>query len=380
MLWKTLNLILTRWTSIKRWNNFPRIEDISHMDNIWFVVHVALFLAHLEEENWGKVDELFIIKRIIFDSFGSLILSDIISGTKDYIKQIDKKLFEKLTNKVFNYMFQFEAPEYIKLDIKKTISNQNKSKELQIIKAAKKYAWYIEWSINSRVFNNVYDVVLLEIEEYLAEAREELKSLDILLDNENYKKYLSHIRRLSHIKRWNQAIRKYDTSVISHLVFTAFLAYIITSIENNEWANYDMLEIMKRALYHDIAEAITGDIIAPTKKAVIWFEELLEKVEITMLDDYLFHYVWKKYKYKIKDYILSPWKWKEGKITKYADNLSALFEAKEEVNSQNQLFDGIYKKIKKQLNNVEISSINYILKYVLDSFDEDIGDIDLSKF
>ncbi len=380
MLWKTLNLILTRWTSIKRWNNFPRIEDISHMDNIWFVIHVALFLVHLEEENWEKIDELFIIKRIIFDSFSSLILSDIISGTKDYIKQIDKQLFQKLTDKVFNYMFQFEAPTYIKLDIKKTISDTTKTKEMQIIKAAKKYAWFVEWSINSRVFSNVYDVVILEIEDYLAKARKELKSLDILLANENYKKYLSHIRRLSHIKRWNQAIRKYDTSVISHLVFTAFLAYIITSIENNEGGNYDMLDIMKRALYHDIAEAITGDIIAPTKKAVIWFEELLEKVEITMLDDYLFHYVWKEYKAKIWNYILYPWKWEEWKITKYADNLSALFEATEEVNSQNQLFNEIYRKIKKKLNNIEIPSINYILKYVLDSFNEDIGDIDLSKF
>lgn len=350
------------------------------MDNIWFVVHVALFLAHLEEEEGNKVDELFIIKRIIFDSFSSLILSDIISGTKEYIKQIDKELFKKLTDKVFNYMFQFEAPDYIKQDMEKTISDKTKIKELQIIKAAKKYAGFIEWSINSRVFSNVYDVVISEIEDYLAEARKELKSLDILLNNENYKKYLSHIRRLSHIKRWNQEIRKYDTSVISHLVFTAFLAYIITSIENNEGSDYDMLEIMKRALYHDIAEAITGDIIAPTKKAVVWFQELLEKVEIKMLDDYFFHYVGEEYKKKIWDYILYPWKWEEWKITKYADNLSALFEAKEEVNSQNQLFDGIYKKIKKQLNHIEISSINYILKYVLDSFDEEIWDIDLSKF
>ena len=34
---------------------------------------------------------------------------------------------------------------------------------------------------------------------------------------------------------------------------------------------------MLKSIYHDIPEAITGDIITPTKKSVEWFEEVLEK-------------------------------------------------------------------------------------------------------
>jgi hypothetical protein len=35
---------------MKRWNNFPRIEEVSHLDNLGFVIHVALFLSYLEEQ------------------------------------------------------------------------------------------------------------------------------------------------------------------------------------------------------------------------------------------------------------------------------------------------------------------------------------------
>lgn len=43
--------MLSSWTSIKRWNNFLRIEDLSHLDNVGFVLHIALFLAYLEKKN-----------------------------------------------------------------------------------------------------------------------------------------------------------------------------------------------------------------------------------------------------------------------------------------------------------------------------------------
>jgi hypothetical protein len=59
------------------------------------------------------------------------------------------------------------------------------------------------------------------------EKRKELKSLDILLNNDNYKKYLTHIRRLSHSMRWMGQTRIFPISVMSHLVVITFISYII---------------------------------------------------------------------------------------------------------------------------------------------------------
>ena len=61
-----------------------------------------------------------------------------------------------------------------------------------------------------------------------------------------------------------------------------------------------MLTLLQKAIYHDIPEAITWDVIAPTKRAVPGFAEALEKVEIKLMDEYLFSCVENDYK-KVKN-------------------------------------------------------------------------------
>lgn len=379
MIWNILKLMLTRWLSIKRWNNFPRIEDVSHLDNIWFVIHIALFLSYLEEKNWNKVDKEFIIKRIIFNSFKSLVLSDINSWTRDYIYKIDKNIFYEIEKKSYKYILSFDCIENIKNDLEKTIYNKEKTLELEIISASKKYAWFIECKINQKVFEDMYEVPLKEINLALENKRKKLYSLDTLLKNDNYIKYLTHIRRLIHSKRWNQQKRIFPISVMSHLVIITFLSYIIAMIENENGQKINMEDILFRAIYHDIPEAITWDIITPTKKAIEWFHEVLEKVEITMMDDYLFYYIWDDYKKMISKYMINRFDWEVWKLVKHADNLSALFEAKVEVNYSSASFSEIYKKIKKKLNSIDLKSVNYLLKHWIDSFDEKIDEINLSE-
>ena len=88
---------------MKRWNNYPRIEDVSLLDNVGFTLHIALFLAHLEEKNGKEVDREFLIKRVIFNSFKSLIISDINSGTKTYILKKNLSSKEKFIYLLFRF-------------------------------------------------------------------------------------------------------------------------------------------------------------------------------------------------------------------------------------------------------------------------------------
>lgn len=369
--------MMTRGLTMKRWNNFPRIEDVSHLDNVWFVMHVALFLAYLEEKEGNKIDREFLLKRIIFNSLSWLILSDISSWTRDYILQIDNKVFNIIENKAFDFILSQDAPDYIKNDIKNTLENTDKILELSIIEASKKYAWYMECKINEKVFWDIYEVPLNQINGNLEDKRKGLKSLDILLKNDNYKKYLTHIRRLSHSMRWNQQRRIFPISVMSHLVVITFISYVIWKIENEEGSNYNIEELMLRSVYHDIPEAITWDIITPTKKAVEWFVEVLEKVEIKMMDDYIFSYVDEEYKKQVSDFMLYPFDGELWKVAKHADILSALFEAKVERNFWWKIFWEIYRNIKKSVNTFWTKSALYMLMNWIDSFDEKMPDINL---
>jgi len=377
MIWNIIKLMFTKGLTMKRWNNFPRIEDVPHLDNVWFVIHIALFLAYLEEKEWNIVDREFLMKRIIINSLSSLVLSDINSWTRDYITQVDKNIFNEIENKAFEHLFSYESLDYIKEDMKNTLKDNSNTLELTIIEASKKYAWFMECNINSAVFPDMYEVPLNQINISLEDLRHKLSSLNILLKNENYKKYLSHIRRLNHSMRWTWQTRTFPVSVMSHLVIITYISYIIWMIENNQWANYDIQELMLRAIYHDIPEAITGDIITPTKKSVPGFVDVLEKVEIKMMDDYIFSYVDLEYKKQVSEYILFPFDWELWKVAKQADMLSALFEAKIERNFWAKNFTEIYRNIKKVVNKIWTKSVDYMLKNVIDSFDEKISEIKL---
>ena len=379
MIGTLLKLIFSKWLSIKRWNNFPRIEDITPLDNTWFVIHISLFLAEIEEKNWKKIDKEYIIKKILFDLFKALILSDINSWTRDYIIKEDEVIMQELEDKVLKYILSLDWEDFLIADIKAIFSKEDKNIEDDIISSAKKFAWYHECLVNSRVFLFTYDVAMEQIQEYLENNKKKLYSLWVLLENDNYKKYLWHIRRLSHAERWSWKQRNYPISVMSHLTIITFISYLLASIENNSWEDYDVLEIMLKSIYHDIPEAITGDIITPTKNAVKWFREVLEKVEENMMEDYFFVYIDDDYKDKVSKYMLDPFSWKHWDLAKKADIFSALFEAKIERDGWNTEFDIIYKNIKKQVNTFSWISSDYFLKNVIMNFEEDISDIDLTK-
>lgn len=364
--------MLTRGTSIKRWNNFPRIEYITHLDNVGFILHISLFLAHIEEKETGvNIDREFLIKKIIFDSFKWLILADINAGTRDYIIRISREIFTQVENKWLEKILGLDAPEYIKTDIETVIKKNEICIENTIIAAAKKYAGYMEAATNHKVYDVIYELPLSQIQDSLNVLKDELKSLHILLENISYQKYLSHIRRLSHAMRWSGESKMLPISVMAHLVEVTFISYIIGMIENYHGNTVNTLELMKRAIYHDIPEAITWDIINPTKRSVDGFAEVLEQVEREMLDDYLFCHAPNEFKESLETYIFTPFEGEEGKLVKHADILAALFEAKiEMLFGNNREFEEIFWKLSKMLVNVEIPSINYLLKNGLASFSD----------
>lgn len=232
--------MLTRGLSMKRWNNYPRIEDMSLLDNVGYTMHIAQFLAYLEEQNGYKINREFLMKRIMFSSLKSLVLSDINSGTKTYILKNNPEIFSQLENKALNYILSLDAPEYIKEDMKGIMSNTSFDRELLIIESAKRIAGWKESEVNAKIFSDMYEIPLREIQKSLQESAQKLESMKELLKNDNYLKYLSHIRRLSHCMRWNQQSRIFPISVMSHLVLITFLTYILVMIENNNGKNYNM--------------------------------------------------------------------------------------------------------------------------------------------
>ena len=345
------------------------------MDNVGATLHTALFLAYDEEKiSWESIDTLYLMKKIIFTSLADLILSDINSGTKWYIKKLSPDIFDELYEKAYDYFLQSEAPEILKRDFKTTLTRTDRELEDTIYFAAKKYVWYYEGSTNSRVFPDMYEVPMGEMKTELKKLADKLPSLKNLMNSNDSEKYLSHIYRLSFSMRWNQYGRNTPISVMSHKVVVAYISYIIGMIGNQEWEENDIKDMLYRAIYHDVPEVITWDIITPTKKAVPWFVELLEEVEKTMMDDYLFGYISPEYKNFVYSYILEPFDGESGKLVKYADIFSALIEAKVEDRIGNQFFHEKYQNILAHISHINHPGVEFLLKEILFYFDSNSDD------
>lgn len=374
MLWHQIWLVF-RWISIYRWNNFPRIENVSSTDNLAFSLHTMMLLASvLEEKEWIKVNLGYIFKKSIFESFDTFILSDINSDVQNRIKSKNPKIFEELEQKVYNFTDKLELPERIRADAQFIYQNK-KSKEFELENKLSKFVklWvaYYEAYFNAKIYSEIFQPILKNIEEQINNHEYELflKYINIDKEENDFKKYLLNIRRLQFNYRWNSRKRMFPISVMSHLFICFYLAYLIGNLEDRK--DDEIEYMMKIALFHDIPEAITWDILTPTKKAVTWFEELLSEVEEDMVEEYLLCYV-NNYKFKdgIKKFILKPWEWELWKMVKLADIFCALFEAKIEKNEE---FN--YKKIKKTIHGLPFKSIDYLLKFWVDYFDEDIEDV-----
>lgn len=348
-----------------RWNNFPRVVDVTQLDNVWATLHTALFLVSLEEDEY---DRLYIIKKIIFSSFPEFILSDINSGTKNTIKKLDSKMYEAVYWKAYRYFLNFDMPKCLREDYEDIVFWSGKEKEDVIILAAKKYVWYSEALPNAQVFPDMYEIYISEMKSELENISKKRNSLQILRNTPNYQKHLSHIYRLSSSMRWNQYSRKTPISVMSHTVVIAYLSYIIAMFDSDT-SDELVLEMLLRALYHDVPEVITWDIISPTKKAVTWFAKLLERVESHMLDEYFFEYIDTSYKEYLKPYLLTPFSWDLWAKVKYADILSAYLESKIEL-PYSHVFVLKEEYLRKQVQTIHHAWVEYILREILFEFDK----------
>jgi len=122
---------------------------------------------------------------------------------------------------------------------------------------------------------------------------------------------------------------------------------------------------MMKAMYHDVPEVITGDIITPTKQAVDGFTLVLEEVETQMLDDYLFSYISDDYKEHIAEYMLQPFSDKLGRVVKYADVLSALLEARLESHHGNADFNEVSENLLGKAYSFKNSGVDFIIQEML---------------
>jgi len=371
MLWNFINLKY-RWLSIIRWNNYPRIQNYVESEHISLKLHIAYIITNILKENWKNINLLYIYKNIYWSSFFAFIYSDINYDIKNFLKNKNPNIYKKLRQNLLDFFSQINLASQIKNDFKDIFDmniqidsyNKENNIEYDIILLTKAIEKKQEIQDNVQFYWLSYGNILSDIENDIKKYSQKIwfNELNII------DKYLSHLIKLKFAYRWNKNQRSYPVSVLSHLFFVFSFSYFLWLLK---WfSNEEMEDILNRSLLHDLPEALTWDVITPTKLSVIWFKSVLEEIETNLVDE-KFLSLFNKYffKEKFKEYVLHPFDGNIWKIAKYSDKLSTMFEAKIE-NDENHI--KIYKAIKNSLWLENDKELDYILKYWVDYFEEDV--------
>lgn len=179
--------------------------------------------------------------------------------------------------------------------------------------------------------------------------------------------FFAFISRMKYINRWGLMHNSRYENLSEHSFETAYIANALASIENTMFGGkYETERITTRALFHDSAEIITGDMPTPVKyksdtmagayaqSEASARETLLRGLTPELLEIY-------------RGY-LSFDDSDDAEIIKAADKLSALIKCTEEINIGNRDFISAEKTIRNTLKNSKLQSVHYFMDNILPCF------------
>lgn len=188
----------------------------------------------------------------------------------------------------------------------------------------------------------------------------------------NNNSFFAFISRMKYINRWGLMRNSRYENLSEHSFEVAVITNALANIENELFGgDFDADALTVKALFHDCAEIITGDMPTPVKhnnkalhQAYGDIEKAAEQTLITGLPDELSDIY--------KGYMQSH------PLIKAADKLSALIKCKEELSGANRDFASAEKAIAKSIENSEFKSVQYFIDNFLPCYDMTLDE--LSEF
>lgn len=267
--------------SIQRWNDYPRMIDLVELDKQAHKFIIAYFIAKFEND----INFTHLIEAGIFEFLRRVVVTDI-------RPDVFRKALQKKSKEINSWVISKLKPSIETIDngvflqkFEEFLNNPEiYKKERFILKAASYLATKWEFSIvyqTSQFLSDIEDVkksVDEELEDYY-----ELIAVRKIALNKKLSKIVDLSGRLRFQKRWAQTPRIPETSVLGHMLTVAIFSYFFSlevkacdkRLQNNFFT----------ALFHDLPEALTRDIISPVKYSVDELSEIIAEYEVEKIED-----------------------------------------------------------------------------------------------
>ena len=284
---KKLSLRIFEGFSIQRWNDLIRPFDMVEMDKAAEKMVLAYIIGKYEENKGIFIDWEWIIHASFFDLLRKIALCDIKAPVQQMLKREfldeymrlnewvlnqyrplinDDEFFSKFTIYVGQKAGYFNLPEEL-------------TASLRVYNAAHKYATMRELDMLAVVnekqrLEKIYTELQADIQPFL-----DLEGLQKIMTHQKPFDFLMKIEQLRFQTRWNQTPRVPATSVLGHCFYVAIMTMLLGRESNPDMCKRRIINNFFSALFHDLPESVTRDIISPVKQATDGLPEIVKKIE-----------------------------------------------------------------------------------------------------
>lgn len=360
---KALALKIFEGFSIQRWNDLIRPFDLVEMDKAAEKMVLAYIIGKYEENNGHYIDWKWMIYASLFDLLRKISLCDIKAPVQQMLCREFPEEYMRLNEWVLNQYKTLIPDESLFSDFTIYVGQKSGSftlpeelkTSMNVYKAAHKYSTMRELEMLSVVnekerLKNIKNELETEIQPYL-----HLEGLQKLVTHQKAFDFLLKIEQLRFQIRWNQTPRVPATSVLGHCFYVALMTLLLGRESNPDMCDRRVINNFFSALFHDLPESVTRDIISPVKQATDDLPNIVKKIEDEIVskelvplmepffEDELIYYTSDEFSDRILDskgkikhvsweelntkYNSSEYQPIDGKLVRICDHFSALMEA-----------------------------------------------------
>lgn len=276
---KTFVLKIFEGFSIERWNDLVRPFEIVEMDKTAEKTVIAYMIGKLEEKRGASIDWKRIIYGSFFDLMRKIALCDIKAPVQRMIRDEYPEEYVKLNSWVIDQYRPIIADTDLLQEFAEYVQKKPDKTDItwRVLRAAHKYSTMREVEM-LRLVNEPFRLV--EIEKGINKDFQEfldLRGLQLLISKQKPYDFLMEIEKLRFQTRWNQTPRVPRTSVLGHSYFVAALTLLMgRDLSVSPERGYNNFF---SALFHDLPEAVTRDIISPVKQATDHLPQIVKQIE-----------------------------------------------------------------------------------------------------
>ena len=360
---KELILKIFEGFSIQRWNDLIRPFDLVEMDKAGEKMVIAYILGKHEEKKGSVIDWKWMIYASLFDLLKKIALCDIKAPVQQMLKREFSREYMRLNEWVLNQYRQLIPDDslfsaftiYVGQKAGSFNVPEAQKISLRVYNAAHKYSTMRELEMLSVVnekerLSKIDSELKAELQPYL-----DLEGLQKLLTRQKEFDFLLKIEQLRFQTRWNQTPRVPATSVLGHCFFVAIMTLLLGRESNPDMCDKRIINNYFSALFHDLPESVTRDIISPVKQATDALPKIVKKIEDEIVNKELVPLMDESYLEEVMYYTSDEFSdricpagqkpktvtWEElndqyndskynpvdGKLVRICDHLSALMEA-----------------------------------------------------